>query len=84
MSRVFSRSVVTVHVQRCELVRDAGNAVQIAATYSISGQSGEARTGAFTASPRQWDGKDPAALVSLLRDGVNELAEAIAQTVEKK
>ena len=41
-------------------------------------------TGTFTATPRQWDGKDPATLVSLLREGVNELAEAIAQGVEKK
>jgi uncharacterized lipoprotein YmbA len=76
-------AVVTVQVQRCELVRDAGNAVQVSATYAISGASGEARTGTFSAAPRQWDGKDPATLVSLLRDGVNELAAAIAETVEK-
>jgi uncharacterized lipoprotein YmbA len=78
-------AVVTVQVQRCELVRNAGNAVQVAATYSISaGAAGESRTGTFTSSSRQWDGKDPATLVGLLREGINELAEAISQAVEKK
>src|SRR5688572_25838115 len=84
LRQVPGDAVVTVQVQRCEVVRDAGNAVQVTATYAISGASGDARTGTFTAAPRQWDGKDPATLVSLLRDGVNELAEAIAETVEKK
>jgi len=84
LRQVPSDAVVTVQVQRCELVRDAGNAVQVTATYAISGATGEAHTGTFAATPRQWDGKDPATLVSLLRDGVNELAEAIAQAVEKK
>ena len=84
LRQVPSDAVVTVQVQRCELVRDAGNAVQVTATYAISGATGDAHTGTFTAAPRQWDGKDPATLVSLLRDGVNELAEAIAQGIEKK
>lgn len=84
LRQVPSDAVVIVQVQRCEVVRDAGNAVQVAATYAISGATGEARTGTFTATPREWDGKDPATLVSLLRDGVNELAEAIAKAVEQK
>jgi len=84
LRQVPGDAVVTVQVQRCELVRNADNAVQVAATYAISGATGEDRTGAFEATPRQWDGKDPAALVGLLRDGVNELAEAVAQAVEKK
>ena len=84
LRQVPGDAVVTVQVQRCELVRESGNAVQVAATYAISGATGEARTGTFTATPRVWDGKDPATLVSLLREGVNELAEAIAQTVEQK
>jgi uncharacterized lipoprotein YmbA len=84
LRQVPGDAVVTVQIQRCELVRSAGNAVQIDATYVISGAAGESRTGAFTATPRSWDGKDPATLVSLLRDGVNELAEAVAQAVEKK
>lgn len=83
LRQVPSDAVVTVQVQRCEFVRDAGD-VQVTATYAISGATGEARTGTFTATSRQWDGKDPATLVSLLRDGVNELAEAIVQAVEKK
>jgi len=77
-------AVVTVQIQRCELMRSAGNAVRVDASYAISGATGEARTGTFTSSARTWDGKDPATLVSLLRDGVNELGEAIAQAVEKK
>jgi len=84
LRQVPGDAVVTVQIQRCELVRNAGNAVQIDATYVISGAAGESRTGAFTATPRSWDGKDPATLVGLLRDGVNELAEAVAQAVEKK
>ena len=70
LRQVAGDAVVTVQVQRCELVRPAGNSVQVTATYTISGgDAASARTGAFTASPRQWDGKDPATLVSLLRDG---------------
>ena len=65
-------------------MRNAGNAVEVAATYSITAGSGEPRTGAFTSSARQWDGKDHAALVGLLRDGVNELAETVARAVESK
>lgn len=84
LRRVPGDAVVTVQIQRCELVRSAGNAVQVDATYAISGATGEARTGTFAATPRSWDGKDPATLVGLLREGVNELAEAIAQAVEKK
>ena len=84
LRQVPGDAVVTVQIQRCELVRGADNAVQVIATYAISGATGTSRTGAFTASPRQWDGKDPATLVGLLRDGVNELGEAIAQGAEKK
>jgi len=84
MRQIPGDAVVTVHLQRCEVVRDADNAVQVIATYAIASTPGESRTGTFTASPRQWDGKDPAVLVGLLREGVNELAEAIAQAVTKK
>jgi len=84
LRQVPGDAVVSVHIQRCELVRGAGNAVQVAATYTITPATGEVRTGTFAASPRTWDGKDPAVLVGLLRDGVNELAEAIAQAAEKK
>lgn len=84
LRQVPGDAVVSVQVQRCELVRSAGNAVEVVATYAINPVTGEARTGAFTASARTWDGKDPATLVGLLRDGVNELAEAIAVAAEKK
>jgi len=84
LRQIPGEAVISVQVQRCELLRNADNAVQVAASYSVSGAIGDAHTGTFTSSARQWDGKDPATLVSLLREGVGELAEAIAQAVEKK
>jgi hypothetical protein len=78
--------VVTVQVQRCELVRSEGNSVQLAATYTITppiGQTGDVRRGSFNGSPRVWDGKDQADLVSLIRDAINELGDAIAAAVVK-
>lgn len=82
LRQVTGDAVVTVNIQRCELVRSADNAVQVIATYSVAPSSGEARTGVFTSSPRRWDGKDHAALVGLLRDGVTELAETIAEAAK--
>jgi len=74
---------VSVQVQRCELDRAAANAVVVSATYTIhSGAAGGGdRRGNFTASPRTWDGRDPAALVADLRAGIDELAAAIAAAI---
>jgi uncharacterized lipoprotein YmbA len=83
LRQVPGDAIVTVQIQRCELVRSADNAVQIAASYSISAGTAPARASTFASSPRQWDGKDPSTLIGLLRDGINELADAIAQAVEK-
>lgn len=75
-------SVITVQIQRCELVRAEGNSVQLAATWTIftsaSDAGGGARHGSFTSSPRTWDGKDYGTLVSQIRDAVNELGDALA------
>jgi uncharacterized lipoprotein YmbA len=76
-------AVVTVQVQRCELVTSAGNQVQLAATYAIAPRSGESRPGAFTATPRPWSGGDTGELVGLIQAAVNELADAIAAEVAK-
>ena len=84
LRQVGGGAVVTVQVQRCELVQSAGNAVQLSATYTIAPAEGEARTGAFSASTRTWDGKDYGALVALLQDAVNELAETIATAAGQK
>lgn len=84
LRQVAGDDVITVQVQRCELLRNADNAVQVAASYSIAPASGETRTGVFTASPRKWDGKDYGALVGLLREGVEELAETVAGAAAKK
>ena len=77
---VAGNHVVNVQVQRCELVRNEGNAVQLAATYTIltPGGAAEPKRGVFSASPRAWDGKDYGALVGLLRESVGELGESIA------
>ncbi len=77
-------AVVTVQIQRCELVRYENNSVQLAATYAVTPSGGEARPGAFTATARKWDGRDYGALVGLLHESVAELAEAIAAAVEQK
>lgn len=75
---VGGAAMVTVQVQRCELNRAEGNAVQLAATYTISLPGQPARNGSFAATPRTWNGKDHGALVGLLREAVTELAEAVA------
>ena len=77
-------SVVSVQVQRCEPVRPEGNAVQLAATYTITPPTGAARSGSFAATPRSWDGHDHGALVGLLREAAIELAEAVAAAAEAK
>ncbi|HWA25185.1 MAG TPA: PqiC family protein [Lacunisphaera sp.] len=71
---------INVQIQRCELVRNAGNSVQLTATYTITPPGGEPKPGAFTATPRAWTGGDHGALVGLLRESVEELADAIATT----
>lgn len=75
---------VTVQIQRCELVRSAGNRVEVAATYLVTPAGGEARPGAFTSTPRTWAGGDHGVLVGLMQAAVAELADAIAATAEAK
>ncbi len=74
---------VTVQVARCELVRSEGNSVQLAATWTITAPDGTAHRGAFTASPRTWDGRDYGALVGQIRDAVTELGDALAAAAGK-
>ena len=79
-------SVVSVEVQRCELLRHEGNAVQVAATYTILtlGENSLPKRGVFSSSPRAWDGTDHGTLVNLLRDSVSELGDAIAAALPEK
>ena len=86
LSSAGGNGVVTVQVQRCELVRFQGNAVHFSATYSIlaPGENAGPKRGGFTASPRTWDGKDYGALVGLIRDQVSELGDAIAVALPEK
>ena len=84
LRQVGGGAVVTVQVQRCEVVNQEGNSVQLTATYTITPATGEPRPGAFTASARKWDGKDYGALVGLLHDAVAELAETIAEAAGQK
>ena len=82
-----SGATVTVEVQRCELDRSAGDKVQLMATYVIGATEGgklPAQRGAFTATPRRWEGKDYGALVGQLRDAIGELGEAIAAALPEK
>jgi len=87
LGTVDGGATVVVEVQRCELNRADGNRVELSATYVIRPAGGDpalARRGAFTATPRTWDGKDYRKLVDLLHDAVAELGEAIAAAVAEK
>jgi uncharacterized lipoprotein YmbA len=84
LRQVPGDAAVSVNIQRCELVRNENNTVQLQASYSIIPATGDARSGEFTAPAREWDGKDYGALVSHLGDAVAELADAIAQAAEAK
>jgi uncharacterized lipoprotein YmbA len=84
---VAGNSVVTVQVQRFELVRYEGNGVQLAATYSIltpGDGGGQPKPGTFQSSSRTWDGKDYGTLVSQLRDAAGELGDAVVAALPKK
>jgi uncharacterized lipoprotein YmbA len=87
LSVVASDADVSVQIQRCELDRSAGNAVQLVATYSITlaGPAGPVtRRGLFTSAARTWDGKDHGMLVTLLRDAVDELADRLVSQLAEK
>ena len=77
-------AIVTVQIQRCEVVRNQDNVVQLTATYTIAPTNGEPRPGAFVATPRKWEGKDYGALVGLLHEAVAELAETVAAAAGQK
>jgi len=84
LRQVGGGAIITVQIQRCEVVRNQDNTVQLTATYSIAPTSGEPRTGAFAATARKWDGKDYGALVALLHESIAELAETVAQAAGQK
>lgn len=77
-------SLVSVHIQRCELVRSEGNSVQVAATYAITRKDGSIERGTFSSGPRTWDGQDYGALVGQIRDAVGELGDALVAVLEGK
>ena len=84
---VGSGATVSVQVDRCELVRNAGNSVQLVASYSIllpDADKNSPQRGVFTSAPRTWDGKDYGTLVGLLGDAVGELGDAIAAVLPEK
>ncbi|HTH46834.1 MAG TPA: ABC-type transport auxiliary lipoprotein family protein [Candidatus Limnocylindria bacterium] len=77
-------ATVSVEVVRFELVRPAGNSVELQADYSIlpaGARRADAVRGVFKSSPRTWSGKDPAELVALMRAAADELADALAAAV---
>ncbi|AOS43612.1 hypothetical protein Verru16b_00664 [Lacunisphaera limnophila] len=84
LRQIAGGGTVTVQIQRFELVRSAGNTVQLVATYAITPPGGEPRPGEFTAERRVWSGGDTGALVGLLRQAADDLAEAIAAAATAK
>jgi len=77
---VDAAGTVSVQVLRCELVRAEGDTVQFSATWTLAFDDPQvpARRGVFNAEPRTWDGRDPGALVALLRAAVEGLGDALA------
>lgn len=70
---------VRVQVERFEVLSHRDNTVQLAATYQLTPKAGGAgKRGNFAATPRTWDGRDPGALVALLREAAAELGDALA------
>ena len=87
LATIASDAVVSVQIQRCELDRSADNTVQLVATYGIltGGRDNRVETqGLFNATPRAWDGKNHAALVGLLRQAVDELADRLVSQLPGK
>jgi uncharacterized lipoprotein YmbA len=81
---VGAGKTVAVQIQRCELVRPEGNAVQLAATYAITAADGTVKRGTFSASPRAWAGQDHGVLVGQIRDAVGELGDALVAALGEK
>lgn len=83
---IEGNNVISIDVQRCELVRYENNSIQLVANYTIlpTGDKVAAQSGKFVASPRSWDGKDYGALVGELRAAIGELGDAIATAVAEK
>jgi len=84
---VGSGATVSVQIDRCELVRNAGNSVQLVASYSIllpDADKNSPQRGVFISAPRTWDRKDYGTLVGLLGDAVGELGDAIAAILPEK
>jgi len=86
LGSVDGNRVVTVEVDRCELVRFENNRVQLSATYTILSldEAVASARGVFTSSPRTWDGKDYGALVDEIRAAIDELGDAIAAGLTAK
>lgn len=84
LATVGGGATVAVQVQRCELVRSAGNAVELAAAYTITKAAASGvteRRGVFVAKARVWAGKDHGQLIGLISQAVAELADALAVAV---
>ncbi|HEY4301278.1 MAG TPA: ABC-type transport auxiliary lipoprotein family protein [Candidatus Didemnitutus sp.] len=81
LSSIGGGAVVNVRIERCELVRSAGNVVQLAASYTINGSANGkpyAKDGSFSAPARNWDGRDYGKLIGLIHEAISDLGDAIA------
>jgi uncharacterized lipoprotein YmbA len=87
LGAVAGGATVSVQIERCELVRSAGNQVQLGASYTIvpaDGGKEQAVRGTFAAGPRAWEGKDYRQLVGQIREAIGELGDSIAAALVKK
>lgn len=79
LAGVAGEWTIRVRVERFEALSHRDNTVQLAAAYQLTPKAGgDVKRGNFAATPRTWDGRDPGALVALLREAAAELGDALA------
>ncbi|MFI5335203.1 MAG: membrane integrity-associated transporter subunit PqiC [Opitutales bacterium] len=85
LSDSTAEGTLRVEISRCEPLRSAGNTVDFRASYSFQpAGGGPAVTGVFAATPRPWDGRDPAGLVALYRAAAEDFGSALAAALARK
>lgn len=83
LSGVGEGKSLSVRIQRCEVIRSEDNALHFAATYTLQGERrDDERRGAFVAPAQRWEGNDYGALVSMMRDAIKQLGDAVAAELE--
>jgi len=85
LAGVAAEGVLRIEISRCEPLQADQHTVDFRASYTFSpAAGGPAVSGTFAATPRAWDGRDPAALVGLYRSAVEEFSATLAAALGRK